>query len=321
MRQLITFILPTYNRKTLVQKAIASVEHQKWQEHYDWELIVIDDGSTDGTSEVLREIVSKNPRIKLISQKNSWVGSARNRWLEIMSPESDYTVLVDSDDELLPDCVDFFLGKIKTEDPHVMWWYYLCEDQDHRIIGDKKILRGKSQRDFTYEEFLKWEINVEMGIMVRSSIFRDEPKLRFPEDIITETVMWSKMWQYFEKHWYMIRLYDYVGRLYRTEHTEASRITKTISPDRFRKNAIWNERVIETIGDDLEKRGYHASYADLLFRVGINSILSEEVRRGRSFLKKSLEKKKDLKLYIIWLLSFLPKKILLILYKIYIHES
>lgn len=72
----------------------------------------------------------------------------------------------------------------------------------------------------------------------------------------------------------MIRLYDYVGRLYRTEHTEASRITKTISPDRFRKNAIGNERVIETIGDDLEKRGYHASYADLFFRAGINYILS-----------------------------------------------
>ena len=69
---------------------------------------------------------------------------------------------------------------------------------------------GKTKRDFSYEEFLRGEINVEMGIMVRSSLFLTDPKLRFPEDIITETVMWSKMWQYFEKHRYRIRLYDYV---------------------------------------------------------------------------------------------------------------
>lgn len=37
-----------------------------------------------------------------------------------MSSESDYIVLVDSDDELLPDCIDFFLSKIQTEDPQVM---------------------------------------------------------------------------------------------------------------------------------------------------------------------------------------------------------
>jgi ABC-type uncharacterized transport system YnjBCD substrate-binding protein len=125
---------------------------------------------------------------------------------------------------------------------------------------------GQEKRDFSYEDFLRGEINVEMGIMVRSSLFLEKPKLRFPEDVITETVMWSKMWQYFEEHGYILRLYDYVGRLYRTEHAEEVRITKNITPERFRKNALGNERVLETIGLDLLKRGYRKSYADLLFR-------------------------------------------------------
>ena len=48
--ELISVILPTYNRRTLIQDAVGSIQAQTWT---DWELIVVDDGSTDGTAEAL----------------------------------------------------------------------------------------------------------------------------------------------------------------------------------------------------------------------------------------------------------------------------
>lgn len=315
---LISIILPTYNRKSLTRKAIESVLRQKWQEFFQWELIIIDDGSTDGTREHIQDIVDSHENMTYTYQENKWVGSARNRWIELMSKESEYLILLDSDDEIMDDCISFFLEKAKSEDPSVMGWYYLCEDESGKVIGDRKIILGKEKRDFSYEEFLWGEINVEMGIMVRSSLFLTDPKLRFPEDIITETVMWSKMWQYFEKHGYVIRLYGYVWRLYRTEHSEETRITKNITSERFRKNALGNERVLETIWPDLLQRGYQKSYADLLFRAWVNWILTNEATKGRKRIRKSFEYSKNIVHIGVYLLSFLGKGTLLFLYKRYI---
>ena len=76
---LLTIIMPVYNVARYLDEAIASVTAQTIT---DWELIIVDDGSTDGSSEICdRHAVSDN-RIRVIHQKNSGVSAARNAALE-----------------------------------------------------------------------------------------------------------------------------------------------------------------------------------------------------------------------------------------------
>jgi glycosyltransferase involved in cell wall biosynthesis len=88
----ISVIIPTFNRAKLVQRAIKSVLNQTLK---PYEIIVVDDGSTDDTLEVL-----KNYPIKVLTQKNKGISSARN--LGIKNATGDIIALLDSDDEWLP---------------------------------------------------------------------------------------------------------------------------------------------------------------------------------------------------------------------------
>lgn len=90
----ISVVIPTYNRLRFLQQALASV----WAQTYcDYELIVVDDGSNDGTLEYL---ASLGDRIKLICQQRGGPGAARNSGIQRAS--GDYLAFLDSDDLWLP---------------------------------------------------------------------------------------------------------------------------------------------------------------------------------------------------------------------------
>jgi len=91
----ISVVIPTYNRKHTLPRAIASVLNQTIQ---PTEIIMVDDGSTDGTADWIQETY---PRINPISQSNKGVSAARN--IGIKSAKCDWIALLDSDDEWLPE--------------------------------------------------------------------------------------------------------------------------------------------------------------------------------------------------------------------------
>jgi len=91
---LVSVILPTYNRRETIQAAIASVQRQTFA---DWELIVVDDGSTDDTAALIE---GSDPRLVLIRQKNQGVNGARNT--AMLRARGQYIAFLDSDDEWLP---------------------------------------------------------------------------------------------------------------------------------------------------------------------------------------------------------------------------
>ena len=90
----ISVIIPTFNRKETLKRAIQSVVMQSYT---PYEIIVIDDGSNDGTKEWLKD---NFPNVKYIYQKNSGVSSARNKGIKFA--RGDWIALLDSDDEWLP---------------------------------------------------------------------------------------------------------------------------------------------------------------------------------------------------------------------------
>ncbi len=90
----ISVVIPTYNRRKTIGRSIDSVLNQTL---FPSEIIVVDDGSTDGTSDYIQ---SNFPSIRLLQQTNKGVSSARN--MGIRSSNSDWVALLDSDDEWFP---------------------------------------------------------------------------------------------------------------------------------------------------------------------------------------------------------------------------
>ena len=92
-------IIPAYNAEKTLARALNSVFQQSRK---DWEIIVVDDGSTDGTSDLARSFCSE--RISLIQTKNGGAASARNKG--VLSAQGKYLSFLDSDDIWMADYLD-----------------------------------------------------------------------------------------------------------------------------------------------------------------------------------------------------------------------
>ena len=95
---MISVIIPTYNCEKTVEQTLRSVLAQKYD---DFEVLVIDDGSSDNTLDVVSAIAAYDPKLKVIAKENGGVSSARN--LGIREAKGEYICFVDSDDTVAPD--------------------------------------------------------------------------------------------------------------------------------------------------------------------------------------------------------------------------
>ena len=101
----ITAVIPAYNAAEFLPATIQSVVDQSFA---DWELLVIDDGSTDNTANVVRQFCTQDARIKLILQENGGVSSARNRGVQ--EAAADLVAFLDADDRWLPNKLSVHVG-------------------------------------------------------------------------------------------------------------------------------------------------------------------------------------------------------------------
>ncbi|MGB7590655.1 MAG: glycosyltransferase family 2 protein [Terriglobia bacterium] len=112
-RPAVTVVIPTFNRAAIVVRAIRSVMRQTCQ---DWELIVVDDGSTDGTEQAVKGL--SDNRIKYIRHdRNRLAGAARNTGIRYAQGE--YVAFLDSDDEWPPEKLQKELEVFRNSDPAV----------------------------------------------------------------------------------------------------------------------------------------------------------------------------------------------------------
>lgn len=128
----ISVVIPLYNKRESISRAIASVVAQSPSPR---EIIVVDDGSTDGSGERVEQLAAENPAIKVVHQPNRGVSAARNRAIELA--EGDYVALLDGDDawcegyiaeicrliEQYPDCGAYATG------------FHVVDGQE-RIVGN-----------------------------------------------------------------------------------------------------------------------------------------------------------------------------------------
>jgi glycosyltransferase involved in cell wall biosynthesis len=99
-----SIITPTFNRAYIIGNTINSVLSQKYS---DWEMVVVDDGSTDETEKITKDF--NQARIKFYRQDHKGPSAARNLALE--KATGDWMVYIDSDNELLPNYLRYFSKK------------------------------------------------------------------------------------------------------------------------------------------------------------------------------------------------------------------
>lgn len=148
MRPTVTIIIPTYNRARVVVRAIDSALGQTYP---SLDVVVIDDGSTDETSEALRHYINE-PRLRVVRlERNRGVTGAKNVGLASVAPQASYVGILDSDDMLLPSAIDVLVRVFEAGGSQYSQVFGWCVDGDSgEFTGQMPYREGR----VTYEDAL-----------------------------------------------------------------------------------------------------------------------------------------------------------------------
>jgi len=185
MSKLISIITPVYNVEKFIVETIESVIKQTYT---NWELILIDDGSTDNSSEICKQYAVKDKRIKYIYKTNSGQAAARN--LGIKNAKGEYITFLDSDDLYFKDKLKQHCIDLKTNPAN---FYYgaglmLFEDRIDNKIEKYSWYYGKhSGSEFFKILYHSCSVNINTVFVKKVlfdlvGLFDESPLLRGTED-------------------------------------------------------------------------------------------------------------------------------------------
>jgi glycosyltransferase involved in cell wall biosynthesis len=169
-------IIPTYNRATHIQQTLESVLVQKYA-HF--EIIVVDDGSTDSTKEVVNAFGS--PKIRYVYQENGERGKARNMGMSLA--QGDYITFLDSDDIFYPQHLELAAENLlKQEHPFVYRQNYEMRSPDGKLLSKPETIQNDPN-----VQILKGNFFSCIGVFVHSEVakqhqFCQDRRLSYTED-------------------------------------------------------------------------------------------------------------------------------------------
>ena len=182
MLPLISVIIPVYNTESYLDRCMQSILSQT---HRNMEIILVDDGSTDGSAKKCDEYARMDPRIRVFHKENGGQSSARNLGLDACS--GDYISFVDSDDWIEPNMLSALLDQLETHQAPlaICGRYDAYEGSEKRVIGKSL---GKSGLFDTREILPRMMIGGLSDFSVCDKLHRRDlwETLRFPEGEIYE---------------------------------------------------------------------------------------------------------------------------------------
>ena len=164
---MISVLMLTYNREALVSRAIESILAQTYR---DFEFLIVDNGSTDGSGRIADAYAAQDPRIKVIHRTRGNIGAGRNTALD--AAQGEYIIFIDDDDWAEPDFLAFLLDLLERNAADVA----ICGAAD-KVFDEEKIMTAQ---EALVE--LMWRKKYNMAFPTK--LFRRElmEHLRFPED-------------------------------------------------------------------------------------------------------------------------------------------
>ena len=152
--ELVSIIMPIYNEEEYLEQAIKSVKEQEYE---NWELICVDDGSTDKSMDILNK--HKSNKIKILElSKNNGTGIARNKALDMA--QGRYIAYLDADDY-------YHKEKLKKQVEFMQKNNYAITYTDYAMVyADNKIKHVKVPEKLNYIEYMKNTMLTTLGIMI-----------------------------------------------------------------------------------------------------------------------------------------------------------
>ncbi|WP_432629603.1 glycosyltransferase family 2 protein [Brotaphodocola sp.] len=158
----VSVIVPVYNVEKYLKECVDSILGQSWQ---NYEMILVDDGSTDSSGKICDDYALKNKKIKVVHKKNGGLSSARNSGIDIA--KGNYIAFVDSDDVLHTDYLKVMIELIKKESADLV----AC--------------------DFVKGMNCCWEKNIEQQLDIRCG---DDVLDQMNNNDVIVTVAWNKLY-------------------------------------------------------------------------------------------------------------------------------
>lgn len=170
-------VIPTKNRRALLERAIASVYTQKYGA---WRMVIVNDGSTDGTRAYLDSL--KDSRITVVNhEKNRGVNAARNAAYRKLGP-GEWATPLDDDDTLLPGALERIASAIKETGGAipVLFFNTVIHTPEGKRMGGRDI-GDEPWHDLTYREIMtRWSRRGDGHVALKASLF---PQYFFSEDV------------------------------------------------------------------------------------------------------------------------------------------
>lgn len=173
MKSLISIIIPVFNGEHFIRKCLGSVINQTYK---DLQIIVIDDGSTDNTYQILKDYQQKDFRIEIIHQSNGGVSKARNAGLK--SAKGQWVCFIDADDYIETNYCENMVNKVKELEADVLIAGKIENALDDSDLLDKyRLIQACLSYD---EQSFPFNVDAPWGKIFKLSIIKDN-NIFFPE--------------------------------------------------------------------------------------------------------------------------------------------
>jgi len=283
---MISVIIPTFNRKKELIKALKSVLRQTYS---DFELLIIDDGSTDGTREKVKKFLG-DKRIKYFYQENSGVSCARN--LGIKKAKGEYIAFLDSDDEFRRKKLEIQLEEMIKFDVELS----ICNSIE--VQENEVEVFSKYKESFLFNQ--KFYAKNKIPVSGTFFMIKNESPILFNENLPTSEDLDFVMR-------YLMR-----GDVLFVSKPLVKRI-KSFNPVRLSSNPKLKIKGLRARLALFKKNEYNLSknlnekyIARLNYSLSLWYFLDDDFVRGRKYLSISLSLKKSFKKMTIYSVSFIP---------------
>lgn len=181
----VSVIIPVYNRINELMISVNSIINQSFK---DWEMILVDDGSTDGTSELCNQIALRDKRIRIFHQMNAGVSAARNYGLSMARGK--YILFLDSDDWIENDTIERLVSKIEFEQSDIVLFAMSIDrfsgnkiNTSTKLYGQDTVITKSELINRFVDLFYKDYLASSCTKLFKKSIIEDN-KLCFKENLV-----------------------------------------------------------------------------------------------------------------------------------------
>lgn len=301
MKPFLSVLISTYNRSTLLQKAVLSVLKQDFK---DLEIIISDDNSSDDTKNVVNKLMAEDERIKFVTNTKYKKGPNGNKNNALDNASGEFVMFLDDDDELLDGATLSLVDKAKLGYSHI---FGNCLIEENGKL--KQEFSGKGldkEQEISKKDFLLGKFYGEFLSIFKRSLLDDK---RFNDEFYgNEAVLWVNLYK--EKSLYIHKAL----RIYRINRNDS--VTKGAYNNANRVYLGYLE-LAKILEKELQSdKDYKKTCAIYYKMAAYYAKLAKMYKEMFYCIFKSINISPNLPAFLLLLVSFLPNKIIAFLSKI-----